>query len=137
MTRLSEMDARMLGPQVLAYVGDSVHDLHVRTRLVMAGGRAKQLHREAVTKVCCTAQAKALLRMEAMLSETERDVVRRGRNAHAHHQAPKRADPGDYSLATGLEALLGYLYLTGQDLRLEQVLEAMDQGLEGENHALL
>ena len=134
----------MLNPLVLAYVGDAVHDLTIRTRLALSGGRVHALHQGASRTVCCAAQAKALQRIEALLTEAERDVVRRGRNSHAHHGAPKNANPAEYALATGLEALLGYLYLTGQRARLDELFQEMDGSLpaetgaaEGDPHPLL
>ena len=134
----------MLNPLVLAYVGDAVHDLHIRTRLSLSGGRVRALHQSATHTVCCAAQAQALQRIGALLSEAEQDVVRRGRNSHARHGAPKNANPAEYALATGLEALLGYLYLTDQRARLDVLLQEMDSALpaiagaaEGDPHALL
>ena len=113
---------QMPGTLELAYVGDSVWDLFVRTRLCRRGGRMKDLHRKAVAHVCARAQSDALARVEVMLTEGEADVVRRARNAHQH--PTKNADPGDYHRATAFEALLGYLYLTGRRERLEAVMNA-------------
>ena len=103
----------MLNPLQLAYVGDAVYELFVRTRLSEQGERMKNLHRMAVSRVNADAQSSALDRISDLLTETEQDVVRRGRNAHAHHSAPKNAAKGAYPQATGLEALLGYLFLSG------------------------
>ena len=64
------------------------------------------------------AQSVAMDKIEPLLTDEERDVVRRGRNAHARHAAPKHQDPADYARSTALEALCGYLYLTGQEDRL-------------------
>ena len=69
------------------------------------------------------AQAEAFSRIEAHLTEAEGDIARRGGNAHAHHAAPKNQDPYAYSRATALEALLGYLYLTGQEQRILELFE--------------
>lgn len=122
---LSEREALMLGPIRLAYAGDVVHELLVRTELVLAGGNARAMHRDAVKSVNAEAQAQALGRVKDLLDETETDVVRRGRNAHPNHAAPRRADPADYKQATGLEALLGFLYLTGRMERLSSLYAAM------------
>jgi len=122
---LSEKDALMMSPLRLAYVGDAVHDLLVRTGLVLGGESVHSMHGGAVREVNAQAQAQALARIEAMLTEKEADVVRRGRNAHAHHGTPKRVRPGDYAKATGLEALLGFLYLTGRMDRLKMLYRAM------------
>lgn len=123
--RLTEREALMLSPLRLAYIGDAVHDLYVRTALVFQGGKAGAMHRDAIRHVNAAAQSGALARIAEDLTETEADVVRRGRNAHAHHNVPKRADPADYKQATGLEALLGFLYLTGQEERLGTLLRSM------------
>lgn len=120
----------MLNPLRLAYAGDAVHDLLVRTSLVLQGGKAGAMHKDAIRSVNAAAQAQALARIASMLTETEADIVRRGRNAHANHGIPKRARPADYKQATGLEALLGFLYLTGQQERLLAVYQAMQDAQE-------
>lgn len=122
---LDDRAARMLSPLRLAYIGDAVHDLFVRTELVFLGGKAGAMHKDAVRNVNAAAQAEALARIAGMLTEDEADIVRRGRNAHAHHNVPRRANPADYKQATGLEALLGFLYLTGRMERLCELYAAM------------
>lgn len=120
-TRMSVFEHGQLpGALELALVGDSVYDLYVRSRLVKKGGRVKDIHKNAVRHVNAHAQAMALDRIEEMLTEEEAGVVRRARNAK---QTPtKNADAGDYHKATAIEALLGYLYLTGQTERLNRFL---------------
>ena len=113
--------ARQMNPLQLAYVGDTVWDLMVRQRLVKTGASVKNLHRAATALVNAGAQAQALNRIQEKLSQEEMDLVKRGRNAHARHDAPRNQDPADYSSATGLEALIGYLYLTGESERLEEL----------------
>ena len=108
------------GSLELAYLGDTIYDLYVRTRLVSEGGRVRDMHREAIRRVCAHAQSEALARVEGELSEAEADVVRRARNAH--QSPPKNADPAEYHRATALEALVGYLYATGQRQRLDALL---------------
>lgn len=108
------------GSLELAYLGDTVYDLYVRRRLVITGGRMKDLHRAAVSQVRASAQSEALSRVEDMLTEEEQGVVRRARNAK--QSVPKSATPGEYHRATAFEALLGYLYLTGRMERLEEIL---------------
>ena len=108
------------GSLELAYLGDSLYDLYVREHLVAQGGRVRAMHREAVTLVCAHAQSEALRRVEPMLSEAESDVVRRARNAH--QSPPRNADPAEYHRATALEALIGFLYVTGQRERMNAVL---------------
>ncbi|MBR6767313.1 MAG: ribonuclease III [Clostridia bacterium] len=108
------------GSLELAYLGDALYDLHVRKNLLARGGRVHALHKDAVKLVCAHAQSEALERLLPELTEQESAVVRRARNAH---QAPPRnANPADYHRATALEALLGYLYIMGQNERLEQIL---------------
>jgi len=122
-------EARMLSPLQLAYVGDSVHALLVRTRLLQKNLLVKDMHRASNEAVSAVSQARELARLLPILSEEEAAIVRRGRNAHPHHGAPKSASVGEYAEATGLEALLGYLYLTGQSGRIRK-LEPYLQGEE-------
>lgn len=115
---MEESRARMLNPLQLAYIGDGVWELLVRTRIIYKGRSARHVHKDAVACVNAHAQSEAFRRIESMLTEPEADIARRGRNAHAHHAAPKNQDAADYRAATALEALIGYLYLTGQEDRL-------------------
>ena len=110
------------GSLELAYMGDTVYDLYVRSHLVEAGGKVGALHRRAVRLVCAHAQSEALGRIEGKLSDEEAAVVRRARNAH--QSPPRNADAGEYHRATALEALIGYLYVTGQRERMETLLQA-------------
>ena len=115
---------RLPSPLHLAYLGDAVWELHVRTQLVT--GREQKLadiHRQAVEQVRAAAQAGRLRRIEAELTEAEREMVRRGRNASP--QGPRAAEASDYRFSTGFECLLGYLYWTGQVERLAELLERM------------
>lgn len=120
--RLTLDQAQMLSPLQLAYVGDSVHALLVRTGLIEKNWLVKDMHRASNEAVSAVSQARELQRLLPLLTEEEGAVVRRGRNAHPHHSAPKSASVGEYAGATGLEALLGYLYLTGQTDRLRELL---------------
>ena len=120
---LSVTEAKMKNPLALAYVGDTVWDLLVRRRLLRSNAQAGTLHKRAVGMVNAGAQAEAFSRIEAHLTEAESDIARRGGNAHAHHAAPKNQDPYAYSKATGLEALFGYLYLSGQHQRIAELFE--------------
>lgn len=124
---LAEREALMLSPLRLAYLGDAVHHLLVRTGLLVGGGNAGAMHRVAVSQVNAAAQSRALSRIAGLLDETETDVVRRGRNAHARHGTPRRANAADYKQATGLEALFGYLYLTGRTERLIMLFRIMQE----------
>ena len=112
-------DPRELNPLQLAYVGDTLHDLYVRSLLVSRKMSVGSMHKQAVRMVSAAAQLAAI---EGELTEQEADVTRRGRNAQAKHAAPKHADPADYAHATGLEALWGYLYVTDQTQRLDELI---------------
>ena len=116
-------DTRELNPLQMAYVGDTVHDLYVRSMLLSRGMTVGKMHKQAVRMVSAGAQARMLERIEADLTAAEADVARRGRNSQAKHAAPRHADPADYAHATGLEALWGYLYLSGQTQRLDELVK--------------
>lgn len=116
-------DPRELNPLQMAYVGDTVHDLYVRSMLLSRGMTVGKMHKQAVRMVSAGAQARMLERIEADLTDAEADIARRGRNSQAKHAAPKHADPADYAHATGLEALWGYLYLSGQTQRLDELMK--------------
>ena len=107
-------DPRELNPLQLAYVGDTLHDLYVRSLLVSRKMSVGSMHKQAVRMVSAAAQAAMLAAIEGELTEQEADVTRRGRNAQAKHAAPKHA--------TGLEALWGYLYVTNPTQRLDELI---------------
>ena len=118
------MDAqkvRMMNPLQMAYIGDTVWDLMVRTLLMETGHNVHKLHKLATGQVNAGAQALAAEKITPHLTEDEAEIMRRGRNAHSRHGAPKNQDPAAYAAATGLEALVGYLYLTGQLERLREL----------------
>ncbi|HOM42470.1 MAG: Mini-ribonuclease 3 [Clostridia bacterium] len=119
--KLSASDVKMLNPLVLAYAGDSVYDTFVRTLLVSGGhGQVAKLHKMSIEFVKAKAQADILGEINELLTPEEQDIVRRGRNTKSSTM-PKNADIIDYRYATGFEALIGYLYLTGQIDRLMEV----------------
>lgn len=124
--------ARLLNPLQLAYLGDSVWDLLVRSRLLYAGRNVHNMHRAATGSVNAGAQAQALERMTPLLSPEEAEIARRGRNAHARHPAPRNQNPADYQAATALEALVGFLYVTGQE---ERLLALFQRSQEEDPHA--
>lgn len=116
-------DAKLLSPLVWAYVGDSVFELYVRTKLINnSNAKPHKLHIESIKYVKAKSQADILKRITDKLTDEERDVVRRGRNTENHHVA-KNSNVADYSQSTAFEALIGYLYLTKQDERLKEILE--------------
>ena len=120
----SKLDINMLSPLTWAYVGDSVYELYIRTKLVNETNlKPHKLHIEAIKYVKAGAQAeivKDLIKRD-ILTEKEKDIVRRGRNTRNHH-LPKNASIEEYSMATGFEALIGYLYLNKEDERLDKIL---------------
>lgn len=120
-------DPKSYSPLTLAFLGDTVYDLLVREKLLCQGNcGVKQLHSAAVDRVRCSSQAKAVDKIESILTEEEEAVFRRGRNAHPGH-TPKNADAGDYHRATGLEALFGYLYLCGNMDRIRELFNIIDE----------
>ena len=115
-------EVKLMPPLVWAYVGDSVYELFIRTQLVNNSKmNPHKLHVEAIKYVKAQAQAEILENLQEFLTDEEKDIVRRGRNAQNHH-LPKNANVADYSLATAFEALIGYLYLSKQDERLKEIL---------------
>ncbi len=121
-----------LPPLTLAYVGDSVYELFVRSRLLERGQvKVKDLHKSAIGYVRAGAQARTLAEIYTTLTPQEQDIVRRGRNAKGH-AAPKGSDPAEYAASTAFEALLGFLYLKGDEDRLGEVLAAAARRIDGE-----
>ncbi len=115
-------DIKMLNPLVLAYIGDSVYDTFVRTLLISGGhGQVAKLHKMSIEFVKAKAQADILSKINEQLTPEEQDIVRRGRNTKSS-TVPKNAEILDYRHATGFEALIGFLYLTGQIDRLMEVI---------------
>ena len=114
----------------LAHLGDAVYELMVRSRLCVSGvPTAKKLHQATVSYVAAPAQAKATVDILPLLSEQEMAVFRRGKNAH-FAAVPQHATREEYRMATGLEALFGWLYLHGQRDRLCMLFDAMMAGSE-------
>ncbi len=111
-------------PQVLAYMGDAVYEVCVRSLIISYYGQSKthQLHSLTVKLVSAPMQANVLNRIAPYLTQKEKNMVRRGRNVKTS-QVPKGATPQEYCLATGLEALIGYLYLSGEDERIKTLLK--------------
>lgn len=127
---IGEKQARMKPPLVLAYIGDTVYDLYVRTgKIKTRSAGVGALHKEVSGIVNAGAQAKAADKIMDMLSEQERDVFRRGRNAKVA-TTPKNMSVADYHKATGLEAVIGYLYLSGEKERIDELF----RNILGENN---
>ncbi len=118
---LEPSKVKMMNPLVLAYIGDTIYDLLVRTYLIMSNTvTVHNLHHQAINFVSAGAQAHTLEDIFEKLTDQEKNIVRRGRNAKSG-TIPKNADVGEYRYATGFEALLGYLYLTEQRDRLIEI----------------
>ena len=116
-------EVKLMPPLVWAYIGDAVYELYIRTELVNNSKmNPHKLHVEAIKYVKAKAQAEILEQLQEFLSDEEKDIVRRGRNAENHH-LPKNANIADYSHATAFEALIGYLYLSKQDERLKEIFD--------------
>ena len=121
---LTEQELRQIQPVVLAYIGDAVYELLCRCYVVNEGPhKIRDIHRQTVGMVHAHHQAVVLHQVQEQLTELEKDVVRRGRNVKSH--VPRHADPQEYRLSTGLESLFGYLYLSGQQERLEKLFAFM------------
>lgn len=110
-----------LSPIVLAYIGDAVYEMFVRQRVVARmKSRPNQLHKASTSYVSAKAQVRSLEKLE--LTDQEREIVKRGRNAKSGG-VPKNTDVAIYRLSTGFECLLGYLYYTDQRDRLRMIME--------------
>lgn len=108
---LEDQDIRSYSPLTLAYIGDGVYELIIRTILVKKGNcPVNRLHKKASSLVKAAAQSAIIEKIEEELTQEEHDIYRRGRNAHSPTMA-KHATMADYRRATGFEALMGYLYL--------------------------
>ncbi len=123
-TELSAEDITMLSPLQLAYIGDAVYELLVRTYLLKKNLTVKELHKSTTKYVKAKSQANIVHMLEDILSEDEQAVVKKGRNAKSNTM-PKNADMIDYKYATGFEALMGYLYLMGKDNRIAELFEIL------------
>lgn len=123
LTPISKQDAHLLNAQVLAFVGDSVHTLYIRTKLSKnSTTKSKDLHKSTIEFVRASGQSEVIEKLVNIFNEDELTIYKRARNYKTHSQA-KNASVAEYKRATGFEAVLGYLYLTGQTERLNQILE--------------
>lgn len=125
--KLEKQPAGSYSPLTLAYIGDAVYELVIRTIIVERGNApVNKLHKRSAALVKAPAQAAMILALEPMLSEEELHIFKRGRNAKSYTSA-KNATMIDYRTATGFEALIGYLYL---EEKYERIVELMKAGLE-------
>ena len=117
---ISKVEA--MSPLTWAYVGDSIYEAFIRTHLVETTNlKPHKLHVQAIKYVKAKAQAEILKKIHDSLTEKEQEIARRARNTQNHHVA-KNADPADYMYSTAFEGLIGYLYLSNQKERLDEIL---------------
>ena len=111
-------------PLTLAYIGDAVFELLVRTHVLSQGGnmQAAKLHKKSAAIVCAKAQSEAYFKLLDHLTENELNALKRGRNSRPHSMA-KKTSVAEYLHATGVEALFGYLFLDGQNERLKELFQ--------------
>lgn len=132
-TWTKSVSPRQLSPLVLAYIGDSIFDLVVKTKIVTAGNtQVNKMNRAASSIVKAESQSKMIGYLEDKLTEEEGSVYKRGRNAKSYTSA-KNASISDYRRATGFEALMGYLYLSGQYERMCELIKDALDWLENDN----
>ncbi|EMB78344.1 hypothetical protein SMU50_05518 [Streptococcus mutans 5SM3] len=132
MTR--SVDVNLINGITLAFEGDAIYSTYIRKHLIFQGlTKPNQLHRKTTRYVSAKAQAMLITKMlEAqLLSEKEEDIYRRGRNANSHTKA-KNTDVVTYKMSTGFEAVMGYLHMTEQIKRLEELIDWCIQTVENE-----
>ena len=122
--QFTDAEARMLNPLQLALIGDGVYEVYIRNYVLLKNRRlnAHKMHVEAIKFVKAKAQSNIMHELESELDEDEAYIYKRGRNAKSP-TVPKNADVRDYRNATGFEALVGYLYLSGQTERMNEILD--------------
>lgn len=122
---LEENEIRQLNPLIWAYIGDAVYEVYIRSFIISNGRKTnKDLHKESIKFVKAGAQSNFLELIMPELTEDEQYIVRRSRNTKSSH-IPKNADVIDYRRATALEGLVGYLYLTKNFSRLDEIMQLM------------
>ena len=120
---MEELDVNQISPLVWAYIGDSVYEQYIRNYLVTnTKYKPHKLHVEATKFVKAAAQANILQQLENDLTDEEKDIVRRTRNTKNHH-LPKNSNVQEYMYATAFEGLIGYLHLSKNTTRLNEILE--------------
>lgn len=122
------MNADLLNPSVLAFVGDGVYGLLVREKLSLVNRRSGDLHKISVQYVKASAQAEAFHIIREDLTEHEMSIFKRGRNFHTSN-TPKNATKEEYHLATGLESLFGYLHIKGEQKRARELFDKIWENL--------
>ena len=119
----TEDDIRTVHPLSLAYIGDCIYDLYLRTNMISEYGHlnSKKLHEENIKYVNAKAQKEAFFKIKDILNESEIMYFKKGRNCKIK-TSPKNYTINDYKIATGFESLIGYLYLTGKFERLDEII---------------
>ncbi len=119
----TKQEVDLMSPLTWAYIGDAVYELFIRNKLINETNlKPHKLHIEAIKYVKAKSQAEKLSEIYEILTDEEKDIVRRGRNTQNHH-LPKNANVQEYMYSTAFEALIGYLYLTKQNARLKEILD--------------
>ena len=129
-------DVNLINGIALAFEGDAVYSMYIRRHLIFQGmTKPNQLHREATRYVSAKAQANliSLMLEEGILTEKEEDIYKRGRNANSHTKA-KNADVVTYRMSTGFEAVMGYLHMTEEIERLEELIDWCVKRVEEATH---
>lgn len=124
---LTEEDILMLSPLQLAYIGDGVYEVFIRTYLLGRGNKVNDMNKRARKLVNANAQAVIVSKLEEFFTEKERKIIKRGRNTKVN-SSPKNMDIMDYKYATGFEALIGYLYLKRENERLHEIMDKILYG---------
>lgn len=126
------MDVKEVNVKTLAYIGDVVYELYIREHVISnSHEQVNKLHKKTIKYVSAKAQAKIVESLMGELEVYEKDIIRRGRNADAN-TVPKNTDVVTYKIATGFEALIGYLYLTKNEVRLKYLIQKSIEIIEGE-----
>ena len=126
--KLSKTEASKINAVTLAFLGDAVYALYVRDKLVRShSGKPGELQKTASNVLSARGQSEFLDKVLPLFSEDEEEVYRRGRNAKKATKS-KNADAVEYARSTGLEAVLGYLYLAGDEARIAYLLEHIGEG---------
>lgn len=119
----SKTNPDQLSPAVWAYIGDAVYELFIRHQILTDGpDKTRNLHHKAVSKVRASFQAELVNKLQSFLNESELEIIKRGRNVKSGH-VPTGSDLITYRYSTAFEALIGYLYLKEEYLRLIEILE--------------
>ena len=126
---LSVAEAVQLNPVTLAFLGDATYSLWVRSRLALTGGnKVSELQKSATALESARGQSALLDKILPLLTEQEEEIFRRGRNAKKATKS-KHASVGEYNRSTGLEAVIGFLKITGNDERIDELLSVIDEAL--------